>query len=84
MQELKLGETVIKFIHTPGHTPGSQCLLVNGNRLLTGDTVFIGSCGRYVRCGRVLPPSAVIADLYLTPATKRVASFDCTRARTVT
>jgi glyoxylase-like metal-dependent hydrolase (beta-lactamase superfamily II) len=35
-----------KFFHTPGHTPGSQCILVNGNRLFSGDTLFITSCGR--------------------------------------
>lgn len=40
------GRLQIKFIHTPGHTPGAQCLLVNGNRLITGDTLFAGSCGR--------------------------------------
>ncbi|KAJ3120902.1 hypothetical protein HK098_004137 [Nowakowskiella sp. JEL0407] len=38
--------TSIEILHTPGHTAGSQCLLVNGVRLLTGDTLFIGSCGR--------------------------------------
>ncbi|KAI8920823.1 beta-lactamase-like protein [Powellomyces hirtus] len=38
--------TALQFIHTPGHTPGSQCILVNGNRLLSGDTLFIRSCGR--------------------------------------
>ncbi|KAI9472521.1 beta-lactamase-like protein [Coemansia mojavensis] len=42
-----LGErTDIQFMHTPGHTPGSQCLLVNGCRLFSGDTLFPGSCGR--------------------------------------
>ncbi|KNC84896.1 hypothetical protein SARC_02904 [Sphaeroforma arctica JP610] len=45
-QEIQLGDTTMKFIHTPGHTPGSQCILVNGCRLLSGDTVFIGGCGR--------------------------------------
>jgi glyoxylase-like metal-dependent hydrolase (beta-lactamase superfamily II) len=38
--------TELKFIHTPGHSPGSQCVLINGSRLLSGDTLFIGSCGR--------------------------------------
>ncbi|KAJ3049548.1 hypothetical protein HK097_009465 [Rhizophlyctis rosea] len=38
--------TLLEFIHSPGHTPGSQCVLVNGERLLSGDTLFIGSCGR--------------------------------------
>jgi glyoxylase-like metal-dependent hydrolase (beta-lactamase superfamily II) len=35
----------VQFIHTPGHTPGSQCFLVDG-RLVSGDTLFIRSCGR--------------------------------------
>lgn len=39
-------ETRIKFLHTPGHTRGSQCILVNEKRLFTGDTLFIGTCGR--------------------------------------
>ncbi|KAJ2868918.1 hypothetical protein GGI22_000575 [Coemansia erecta] len=43
----KLGaRTQIQFLHTPGHTPGSQCLLVNECRLFSGDTLFPGSCGR--------------------------------------
>jgi hydroxyacylglutathione hydrolase len=42
---LKLGRITIKVIHTPGHTPDSICLLVDG-KLLTGDTLFIGECGR--------------------------------------
>ncbi len=35
----------MKLLHTPGHTPGSQCFLV-GNAVVSGDTLFIGSCGR--------------------------------------
>jgi glyoxylase-like metal-dependent hydrolase (beta-lactamase superfamily II) len=35
----------VTFLHTPGHTPGSQCFLVDG-RLVSGDTLFIRSCGR--------------------------------------
>jgi hydroxyacylglutathione hydrolase len=42
---IRLGEREIKFIHTPGHTPGSQCFLVEGN-LVSGDTLFVNSCGR--------------------------------------
>ncbi|MEM3640386.1 MAG: MBL fold metallo-hydrolase [Candidatus Bathyarchaeia archaeon] len=42
---LRLGKIVIKVIHTPGHTPDSICLLING-KLLTGDTLFVGECGR--------------------------------------
>ena len=43
--ETTVGVVPLKFIHTPGHTPGSQCFLV-GNRLVAGDTLFINSCGR--------------------------------------
>jgi glyoxylase-like metal-dependent hydrolase (beta-lactamase superfamily II) len=42
---LSLGDIAVTMIHTPGHTPGSQCFLVR-DRLITGDTLFIGSCGR--------------------------------------
>lgn len=42
---LKVGSVDIEFLHTPGHTPGSQCFLVNGH-LISGDTLFINACGR--------------------------------------
>jgi glyoxylase-like metal-dependent hydrolase (beta-lactamase superfamily II) len=42
---LDVGRLRLTFMHTPGHTPGSQCFLVDG-RLISGDTLFIGSCGR--------------------------------------
>tara|TARA_B100001564_G_scaffold352940_1_gene361147 strand:+ start:1388 stop:2086 length:699 start_codon:yes stop_codon:yes gene_type:complete len=40
-----LGETEIKSLHTPGHTPGSTCYHV-GNDLIAGDTLFVFGCGR--------------------------------------
>jgi glyoxylase-like metal-dependent hydrolase (beta-lactamase superfamily II) len=40
-----VGEFDVSLLHTPGHTPGSQCLLVNG-RLISGDTLFLDGCGR--------------------------------------
>ena len=40
-----VGNLTVTFIHTPGHTPGSQCFLID-NRLVAGDTLFINSCGR--------------------------------------
>jgi glyoxylase-like metal-dependent hydrolase (beta-lactamase superfamily II) len=42
---LKLGKVEVKIIHTPGHTRGSICLWVE-DALLTGDTLFVGYCGR--------------------------------------
>ncbi len=43
--QIKVGKLSVKVIHTPGHTPDGICLLV-GNKLFTGDTLFIGDCGR--------------------------------------
>jgi len=43
--KLKIGQVEITFLHTPGHTPGSQCFLVERN-LISGDTLFINACGR--------------------------------------
>ena len=40
-----VGEIPITLIHTPGHTPGSQCFLVE-NKLIAGDTLFLNGCGR--------------------------------------
>ena len=44
-KKIQVGDIEVEFIHTPGHTPGSQCFLVR-NHLVSGDTLFIGSCGR--------------------------------------
>jgi len=43
--DLEIGNLRVRFLHTPGHTPGSQCFLV-GNRLVAGDTLFVRGCGR--------------------------------------
>lgn len=42
---LSIGDVEIRLIHTPGHTPGSQCFLVR-DRLVAGDTLFVNGCGR--------------------------------------
>lgn len=43
--EMELGDLHLRFLHTPGHTPGSICILV-GNALISGDTLFVGNIGR--------------------------------------
>lgn len=43
--EISLGQSQIKLLHTPGHTPGSACYQL-GNEILTGDTLFVFGCGR--------------------------------------
>jgi glyoxylase-like metal-dependent hydrolase (beta-lactamase superfamily II) len=40
-----VGAIDIELLHTPGHTPGSQCFLLDG-RLVAGDTLFLEGCGR--------------------------------------
>ncbi len=43
--EITVGDVPIRLLHTPGHTPGSQCFLVDG-KLVAGDTLFLQGCGR--------------------------------------
>ena len=43
--EVLIGAVPVRLVHTPGHTPGSQCFLVDG-RLVAGDTLFLEGCGR--------------------------------------
>jgi hydroxyacylglutathione hydrolase len=40
-----VGAIRVELVHTPGHTPGSQCFLVD-DRLVAGDTLFLDGCGR--------------------------------------
>ena len=42
---IRLGDTEIEILHTPGHTPGSACYRL-GDQVLTGDTLFVFGCGR--------------------------------------
>ena len=47
---VELGGVTVRLVHTPGHTPGSQCFLVEerdqAGRLVSGDTLFLNGCGR--------------------------------------
>ncbi len=45
-ETLNVGAIPLKVIYTPGHTTDGICLLVDGKKLLTGDTLFVGECGR--------------------------------------
>jgi len=67
-QQIKLGNTIIRVLHTPGHTPESICLLVSDLRrgpdpwfVCTGDTLFVGAVGRPDLPGR---PEQSAAELY--------------------
>ncbi|MDX2479612.1 MAG: hydroxyacylglutathione hydrolase family protein [Desulfuromusa sp.] len=54
---LELGGSIIEVMHTPGHTPGSV-IFKTGNQIITGDTLFVG------RCGRADLPGSDVAALY--------------------
>lgn len=43
--DVEVAGVTLKLVHTPGHTPGSQCVLCAG-ALVSGDTVFVNACGR--------------------------------------
>ena len=43
---LTVGKVTLKIIYTPGHSLDSICILINNKKLLTGDTLFVGECGR--------------------------------------
>jgi hydroxyacylglutathione hydrolase len=45
-ESIEFGDSQIKIIHTPGHSGDSICLVINDKIILTGDTLFVGSCGR--------------------------------------
>lgn len=66
--KVKAGDIEIELVHTPGHTPGSQCFHVD-RKLISGDTLFIGACGR---CDL---PGGDATQMYDT-LTKKLMKFD--------
>ena len=65
--KVKVGEIELELLHTPGHTPGSQCVCV-GNALLSGDTLFLQGCGR------VDLPGGDAEEMYYT-LTQKISSL---------
>jgi hydroxyacylglutathione hydrolase len=43
---IEIGSVRLRVIHTPGHSKDSMCLLLDGQLIFTGDTLFVGNCGR--------------------------------------
>ena len=66
--KVRVGDVEIELIHTPGHTPGSQCFHVD-KQLISGDTLFIGACGRTDL------PGGDTQEMYYT-LTQRLMKFD--------
>jgi glyoxylase-like metal-dependent hydrolase (beta-lactamase superfamily II) len=68
-EEITIGETKVRVIHTPGHTPGSICLLVpaeGADVLISGDTLFPGGPGRSDNPAALREMVASIASRLLT------------------
>lgn len=64
---LRFGGVTLRVIHTPGHTPGSICLLV-GDALLTGDTLFPGGPGRTGSAENLAQEiESIVSKLYTLP-----------------
>lgn len=82
---LQLGAQRVQCLHTPGHSPGGTCFLWDGH-CITGDTVFVGACGRVDLPGS--DPQAMFASLRrlaeLPPATQIYPGHDYGDARTGT
>jgi glyoxylase-like metal-dependent hydrolase (beta-lactamase superfamily II) len=66
--KVRVGDVEIEMVHTPGHTPGSQCFHVR-NHLISGDTLFINACGR---CDL---PGGNPEDMYYS-LTQKLMKFD--------
>jgi glyoxylase-like metal-dependent hydrolase (beta-lactamase superfamily II) len=45
-QTIELGSTLLRVLHTPGHSEDSVCLVLDDQLVFTGDTLFVGNCGR--------------------------------------
>jgi len=67
-EKIRIGDVEIELVHTPGHTPGSQCFYVR-NHLVSGDTLFIKACGR---CDL---PGGDAKEMYYS-LTQRLLKFD--------
>ena len=66
---VKVGDIPIRILHTPGHSGDSICLIVDGHLVFTGDTLFVGNCGR------VDLPGSNPRDMY-TSLLDKVAKLD--------
>ena len=43
---ISIGELNLEVLYTPGHSEDSICLIANKKSIITGDTLFVGNCGR--------------------------------------
>ena len=71
-EEVEVGSLRLRVVHTPGHTPGSVCLLVSGH-LVSGDTLFPGGPGRTQRPEDLRQEiDAIVSRLHVLPDATRV------------
>lgn len=74
-EELLLGEKRVKILHTPGHTEDSICLF-DGSDVFTGDTLFVGTIGRFDREKADIMFSSLQVILGLPPSTMMYPGHD--------
>jgi glyoxylase-like metal-dependent hydrolase (beta-lactamase superfamily II) len=55
---IKVGKVMLEVLHTPGHSKDSICLIIDSKIIITGDTLFVGNCGR------IDLPGGNINDMY--------------------
>ncbi len=73
---LRLGRSEVKVLHTPGHTEDSICLY-DGKEVFTGDTLFVGTIGRFERAGlKAIYDSLYHVLLSLPPSTEVFPGHD--------
>jgi hydroxyacylglutathione hydrolase len=73
---LKLGRSEVKVLYTPGHTEDSICLY-DGKEVFTGDTLFVGTIGRFEKAGlRAMYDSLYHVILGLPPSTEMYPGHD--------
>lgn len=91
-ESLYLGESEIKVLHTPGHTPGGVCYIVeNDKTILTGDTLFCMTVGRtdFVGgsneqlCDSLKKLLALDGDYRILPGHNRETNLDSERIRNI-
>ena len=59
---IKIGKIPLRILHTPGHSADSMCIIADDKAIFTGDTLFVGSCGRVDLPGS--NPNAMYDSLY--------------------
>ncbi len=66
---ISIGEINLRVLYTPGHSEDSICLILNKESVITGDTLFVGNCGRVDLPGNygITPTSTILNEKLNNP-----------------